>query len=431
MACVAQVARGQAGQRRAQCLRQGGLFGPLVGVVEQAGEGFAVRPVDALRGELLPVGIGEGLAQRLGVLADPVAQARNRRQGGKGLQAGQVALEIVNHALEQEVAEGHPAQPRLGIADRVEDRRAGLALIGHRSHFVEQLLDVVGERLDQRDLDEDQRFERHPRVEEGVAAAVVVEAVLEVFPRADLMHRFVLHQPFEQRRGRLPGDALELQKADVEPRVEARFELAVEGLELGVVAQEAQQVGAQVDQKLDPLRDGVELGQDADPARAHRHAQARFGVPLRGGADLRLILGVGLGDARRVGAEFERDHAQESMATVVVEFEIGLRQPRRALARGDLAAGDFGALPELLANAVEVVGFELRALLAAPGNDVAHGGQAARDDVRHTQRSRCVGAWPVCVRPRAGGRPGASATRRRAPSARTATARSTGRRAGR
>jgi hypothetical protein len=95
------------------------------------------------------------------------------------------------------------------------------------------------------------------------------------------VHRLVLDQLFQQRGRGVPGDALQFEEADVEPRREARFQLAVERRQLGVVLQVAQQVGAQVDEELDALRDGVELRQYPDPRRAQRGAQLGFGIPLR------------------------------------------------------------------------------------------------------------------------------------------------------
>jgi hypothetical protein len=94
------------------------------------------------------------------------------------------------------------------------------------------------------------------------------------------MHRLVLDQLFQQRRRRVPGDALQFEEADVEPGREARFQLAVERRQAGLLVEVAQQVGAQVDEELDALRDGVELRQDADARRAQRGAQLGFGIPL-------------------------------------------------------------------------------------------------------------------------------------------------------
>jgi hypothetical protein len=47
------------------------------------------------------------------------------------------------------------------------------------------------------------------------------------------MHRLVLDQLFQQRRRRVPGDALQFEEADVEPGRQARFQLAVERRQAG------------------------------------------------------------------------------------------------------------------------------------------------------------------------------------------------------
>ena len=58
----------------------------------------------------------------------------------------------------------------------------------------------LGHARDQRHLDEDQRLVGHARMEKGEAAAVGLEPVLQIGPAADLVHRLVGHQLFEQRR---------------------------------------------------------------------------------------------------------------------------------------------------------------------------------------------------------------------------------------
>ncbi len=80
----------------------------------------------------------------------------------------------------------------------------------------------------QRDLHEHERLVGHRGVEERVAPAIGVEPVLEVGPRLDRVHRFVLDQLLEQRGRRVPRDAPELEQADVEQRRELRLQLVVE-----------------------------------------------------------------------------------------------------------------------------------------------------------------------------------------------------------
>ena len=122
----------------------------------------------------------------------------------------------------------------------------------------------------QRDLHEHERLVGHRGMEERVAAAVGVEPVLEVVPRVDRVHRFVLDQLLEQRGGRVPRDAAQLEQPDVEQHRELRPELVAElgergrvvGADLGI-GREAQLVGAQVDEELHAV---VEPGEQLEQA---------------------------------------------------------------------------------------------------------------------------------------------------------------------
>src|SRR3546814_5676127 len=83
-----------------------------------------------------------------------------------------------------------------------------------------------------------------------------------------LVHGFVGDQLLEQRGRRVPVDGAQVEEAGVEPRQQQLAQVVVEALEIGVVAAQRQQVGAQVDQELHPLRQRVELGEEKI-GRAH------------------------------------------------------------------------------------------------------------------------------------------------------------------
>ena len=108
-------------------------------------------------------------------------------------------------------------------------------------------------------------------MEERVAAAVGVEPVLEVGPRADRVHGLVLDQLLEQRGRRVPGDAAQLEQADVEQRRELRLQLEVDlgrarsrrRRSIVGIGREPQLVGAQVDEELHAV---VEPGEQPEQA---------------------------------------------------------------------------------------------------------------------------------------------------------------------
>src|SRR3546814_3836026 len=80
--------------------------------------------------------------------------------------------EKVGHPLDQKPAEADSDQASLRVGDGIEDRSVGIARLQHRGFRIEQRRDVVRHAVDQRHLDEDQRFVRHAWMEEGEAAAV-------------------------------------------------------------------------------------------------------------------------------------------------------------------------------------------------------------------------------------------------------------------
>ena len=116
--------------------------------------------------------------------------------------------EIVDHLLDQEIAEADPAQASERIGDRIEDRAIGALGIEPRTVLVEQRLDPAGQALDQRDLEEDQRLARQGRVKERVAAAIAVQPMTQIAPGADLVHGLVFDDLLEQRGRRVPGQPL-------------------------------------------------------------------------------------------------------------------------------------------------------------------------------------------------------------------------------
>ncbi len=245
--------------------------------------------------------------------------------------------QLVDDLLDELVAEVHAGEARLTRGDRVEDRGVGAV---DRIFAVEQLGQVVGESVGQRDLDEDDRLVHQRGVEEAVAPLVTVEPVPQVVPAGDGVHRFGRHQPVEHRRGRVPRDLAELEQAHVEQGRQVTGELVVQQPQRGIVAADGTDVGAQLDQETDTVwqpRDHVQPcrvpGDDRAPELAlrgdavgprARHAEAVDGTV----------------DDERVGTELGDDGAEEPTPAVEVEPRVGGDQSfgRRPLC-GRLALG--------------------------------------------------------------------------------------------
>ena len=166
------------------------------------------------------------------------------------LQLREIAAELLDDLLDERGAEVHAREPGLAVRDRIEHRGVGVVGVELGAR-VEQGRELARRAGGQRDLDEHERLVGHRGMEERVAAAIGVEAVLEVVPRADRVHRFVLDQLLEERGRRRPGEAAELEQADVEQQCELRPQLVADlgerrrvvGADLGI-GREAELVGA-------------------------------------------------------------------------------------------------------------------------------------------------------------------------------------------
>ena len=120
-------------------------------------------------------------------------------------------------------------------------------------------MNIAGHARNERHLYKDQRLVRHARMKKGKAAAVGIEPVLQIGPAANLVHRLVDHQLLEQCGRRFPGDALQLEKADVEPVGEQPLQILLEPAQQRVAPPEVDQLGAAIDEEFDPFGKRVEL----------------------------------------------------------------------------------------------------------------------------------------------------------------------------
>ena len=178
--------------------------------------------------------------------------------------------------------------------------------------------------VDQRHLDKDQRLVRHARMEEGKAAAVGLQPVFQIGPAADLVHRLVGHQFFEQRRRRFPGDAAQFEKADIEPVGEQVAQIVGEPAQRQILSGHPDQLGAPVDEKLHPLGQRVELAQQRRRAAASAPPATRV---------RRRTRAAGIGRRGSIAAQRSDDR-------LVVGVELFGQQPQKPLATGSRSAPD-------------------------------------------------------------------------------------------
>ena len=190
----------------------------------------------------------------------------------------------------------------------------------------------------QRDFDEDQRLVDQPRVEEGVAAPVRrIDAPPQFVPVADLVHRLVADDFFEQRRRRRPVDPAQHQKAAIEPGSEQMHEIAIDNGERRVLLHELQQVGAHRDQRGGAARRAIEPAEQLMTTRLGGVvdlARRRF-------VAVRLELGDRVPHPLAIGPEIVGERAEERRMIARIERPIaaddlgGERDPRSLAAPVD------------------------------------------------------------------------------------------------
>src|SRR5581483_4696523 len=106
------------------------------------------------------------------LLAQPAVEAGQRRERYERIQLGQLALQILDHLLDQEIAEGDATQALLAVRDRIEHRGPGALGCDGRAIFREQGGDRPRHVARERDLDEDERLVHELRMKEREAAAI-------------------------------------------------------------------------------------------------------------------------------------------------------------------------------------------------------------------------------------------------------------------
>ena len=95
----------------------------------------------------------------------------------------------------------------MGIGDRIEHGSAGALDRHQRPVFDKQRRNRGRDGFGQRDLDEDQGLVDQCWMKERVAAPVDrIDAAAQVVPVADLVHRLVANDLFQNVRWRLPID---------------------------------------------------------------------------------------------------------------------------------------------------------------------------------------------------------------------------------
>ncbi len=221
----------------------------------------------------------------LALFGEPAREAGRGRQGDEGREPRQIALELLHHLLDQEIAEGDAAQPVLAIRDRIEDGgrrlrrprsepgpprearrwRRDTTVVSATSTKIKRLVDELG-------------------MEEGEAAPVRrLETVAQILPGADLVHGLVADDLLENIGGRRPIDRPQHQKARIEPGGEEMREVGIDAVELSLLLQGAQQLLAHAHQRGGAaLARGSAVG--SAPGDAARRRNAIRAPPSRSGS---------------------------------------------------------------------------------------------------------------------------------------------------
>ncbi len=216
-------------------------------------------------GEQRPLLVGH---RNVGGALQPLHEARHRRQRHEIFQLRQFALQFLGHLLDQEAAEGNAGEAALGVGDRIEHRGAGALDRNRLAVLGEQRRDRAGDRFGQRHLDEDQGFVDQRGMKERVAAPVDgIDAAAQIVPVADLMHRLIADDLFQDVGGRRPVDPAQHEKAPVEPGGQQMRDVAVEPGKALVRRLHVKQIGAQRHQLAGGVRRAIEPAEQFLPPR--------------------------------------------------------------------------------------------------------------------------------------------------------------------
>ncbi|MDI9330286.1 MAG: hypothetical protein QM527_03010 [Alphaproteobacteria bacterium] len=110
--------------------------------------------------------------------------------------------------------------------------------------------------------------------------AIGLQAVTQVIPTIDGVHRLVLDDFFQQLGTGIPGDLMQLQKPRVEPRGEQMVQIGIQCAHVGVVAHLGQQLGAQPHQSARRVRGAIDAPQQLLPRGFHHPKQVHQVDPV-------------------------------------------------------------------------------------------------------------------------------------------------------
>jgi len=160
-----------------------------------------VNPVGIVKGgKPLAVVIVQETGFTIGAFVSrTTGRSRERERASQRYRAwANYAAQILDHLLDQEIAEGNTAQSFLAIGDRIEDRCSGIIGTDRSPVLLQQLGDGCRDVPGQGHFDEDQRIIDKLRMEEGEAAPVRrSQPAPQFIPPADVMHGFIADDFFQ------------------------------------------------------------------------------------------------------------------------------------------------------------------------------------------------------------------------------------------
>ena len=170
------------------------------------------------------------------------------------------------------------------------------------------------------------------------------------------MHGLVGHELLEHERRRLPGDPPQFQEAGVEPALEQPVQFDLQHFERGLLRQQSQQVGAQIDEELHAFRQQVELHEELRARGVERYAQPCFRAAQLRVVGRNLHGGDGLFEPVAIGRKLVRDEIEDGGALRQVRAAVERCDFRGPLARGNLAAAPRPALIEQFPEPLDETG---------------------------------------------------------------------------
>ena len=134
-------------------------------------------------------------------------------------------------------------------------------------------------------------------MEEGKEATVLLQAIAQVVPSVDFVHGLIFDDLLQDLRGRVPVDALQVEKTAIEPSDQQMSEVGFDGGKLWALGESSEQFAAHGNEHAGSAGCHIEAPEEFQTGRLNGSPQGIERVKTRVGA----IALRGVNDYCRIG----------------------------------------------------------------------------------------------------------------------------------